>query len=589
MTRPKATNMIQTLKYLIPYLKQYRVKYIVGAVFVIFTNIFRIVNPRIVQSAIDYLKTDFALSRLGMYASLIVLFALLEGIFLFLMRKSMIVASREIENDLRNDFFEKLLQLQPTYYQNIPTGDIMARATNDLSAVRSVLGPGIAYSVNTITAFIFVIPMMLIISPRLSLFALLPFPLIAVLVNRFGKAIHHRFEKIQEQFSALSTRAQENLSGSSIIKWFVREKHEIEEFRKLNFENMQRNISFVKVQAGFHPVLMFVIGLATALIILFGGKLVIDDKISLGEFTAFMLYMGILIWPSIALGWVIGLFQQGAASMNRMRQVLETEPEIVELPTMITPKKFNGEITFKDLSFGYEEETRVLQGISIHFPAQQTIGIIGPTGSGKTTLVQLIPHFYKLPPGHLFIDGIDLNDISVKFLRSRIGYVPQETFLFSNTIRNNIAYGKPDATQEEIEWAAKMAHIHEEIQSFPDQYESILGEKGLNLSGGQKQRVAIARAILYQPEILILDDAFSALDTYTEERILTNLEDFFPDRTVLLVSHRISTLQNCDHIIVMEDGGITEQGNHEELLAARGLYAWIHEKQLLEEELEQVE
>ena len=581
--------MIQTLKYLIPYLKQYKVKYIVGTVFVIFTNIFRIANPRVVQNAIDYLKTEFTISKLGLYASLIILFAIFEGIFLFLMRKSMIVASREIENDLRNDFFGKLLQLQPSYYQSIPTGDIMARATNDLSAVRSVLGPGIAYSVNTITAFIFVIPMMIHISPRLSLFALLPFPLIAVLVNRFGKAIHYRFEKIQEQFSALSTRAQENLSGSSIIKWFVREKYEVEEFRKLNYVNMQRNISYVKVQAGFHPVLMFVIGLATALIILFGGKLVIDDKISLGEFTAFMLYMGILIWPSIALGWVIGLFQQGAASMNRMRQVLETEPEIFELPTMITPNKFNGEIRFKEVTFGYEKEVPILQRINIHFPAQQTVGIIGPTGSGKTTLVQLIPHFYKIPPGHLFIDSIDINDISVKFLRSRIGYVPQETFLFSNTIRNNIAYGKPDATQEEIEWAAKMAHIHEEIQSFPDQYESILGEKGLNLSGGQKQRVAIARAILYQPEILILDDAFSALDTYTEERILTNLEEFFPDRTVLLVSHRISTLQNCDNIIVLEDGTITEQGSHEELLAAGGLYSWIHEKQLLEEELESVE
>lgn len=581
--------MIQTLKYLIPYLKQYKVKYIVGAVFVIFTNIFRILNPRVVQNAIDYLKTEFTISKLGLYAALVIVLALLEGIFLFLMRKSMIVASREIENDLRNDFFEKLMQLQPSYYHSIPTGDIMARATNDLSAVRSVLGPGIAYSVNTITAFIFVIPMMIHISPRLSLFALLPFPLIAVLVNRFGKAIHYRFEKIQEQFSAMSTRAQENLSGSSIIKWFVREKYEVEEFRKLNYENMKRNISYVKVQAGFHPVLMFVIGLATALIILFGGKLVIDDRISLGEFTAFMLYMGILIWPSIALGWVIGLFQQGAASMNRMRQVLETEPEIVELPTMIMPKKFNGEIRFDDLTFGYDKDIPVLHGINVHFPARQTIGLIGPTGSGKTTLVQLIPHFYKIPSGHLFFDGMDINDISVKFLRSRIGYVPQETFLFSNTIRNNISYGKPDANLEEIEWAAKMANIHEEIQSFPDQYESILGEKGLNLSGGQKQRVAIARAILYQPEILILDDAFSALDTYTEERILTNLEDFFPDRTVLLVSHRISTLQNCDNIIVMEEGAITEQGNHEELLASGGLYSWIHEKQLLEEELESVE
>jgi ATP-binding cassette subfamily B multidrug efflux pump len=302
-----------------------------------------------------------------------------------------------------------------------------------------------------------------------------------------------------------------------------------------------------------------------------------------------MLYMGMLLWPSIALGWVIGLFQQGAASLNRMRQVLEAEPEIKELPNMIVPEKFNGEISFKNLTFGYEEDTPVLHQINIHFPACQTIGIIGPTGSGKTTLVQLIPHFYKLPAGQLFVDGNDINDLSVKFLRSRIGYVPQETFLFSNTICNNIAYGKPDATMEEIEWAAKMAHIHEEIESFPDQYKSMLGEKGLNLSGGQKQRVAIARAILFQPEILILDDAFSALDTYTEERILSNLEEFFPNRTVLLVSHRISTLQNCDNIIVLEDGRITEQGDHNELLAVGGLYSWIYEKQLLEEELEKVE
>jgi len=581
--------MIETLKYLIPYIKRYKRQYIVGTIFVIFTNAFRIINPRVVQSAIDYLKTEFSLSKLGLYASIVVLVAVMEGIFLFLMRRSMIVASREIENDFRNDFFEKLLALHPAYYQSTPTGDIMARATNDLSAVRSVLGPGIAYSINTITAFLFVIPMMVYISPRLALFALLPFPVVALLVNRFGKAIHHRFERIQAQFSALSTRAQENLSGSSIIKWFVREKHEIDEFRKLNQENMNRNISFAKVQAAFHPALILVIGFATALIILFGGKLVIDDKISLGEFTAFMLYMGILIWPSIALGWVIGLFQQGAASLNRMRQVLETEPTIKELPSMKVPQKFNGEISFRDLTFSYEDNTPVLHQLNMHFPARHTIGIIGPTGSGKSTLVQLIPNFYKLPPGKLFIDGYDINDLSVKFLRNRIGYVPQETFLFSNTIRNNIAYGKPDASQEEIEWAAKMAHIHEEIESFPDKYESILGEKGLNLSGGQKQRVAIARAILIQPEILILDDAFSALDTYTEERILTNLEDFFPDRTVLLVSHRISTLQNCDHIIVLEDGKITEQGNHEELLAVGGLYSWIHEKQLLEEELESVE
>jgi ATP-binding cassette subfamily B protein len=541
-----------------------------------------------VQSAIDYLETNFSFSQLLIYASAIVLVALCEGIFLFLMRRSMIVASREIENDLRNDFFKKLLDLHPAFYQKMSTGDIMSRATNDLAAVRSVLGPGIAYSVNTIMAFVFVIPMMLIISPRLAFLALLPFPVIALLVNRFGKAIYRRFEKIQEQFSALSTRAQENLSGSSIVKWFVREDYEIEEFRRINFENMKRNINYMKVFAAFHPSLMLIIGVAMALVILFGGGLVIDGKITLGEFTAFMLYMGILIWPSIALGWVIGLFQQGAASLNRMRSVYETELIISEIPQMTVPGKIEGEIHFRNLSFGYTENIPVLNGIDLKISPKQTVGILGPTGSGKSTLVQLIPHLQELPHGYLSIDGIDINDISLKFIRKQIGYVPQEAFLFSDSIRNNIAYGRSEATDDEIHWAAKMAHIHKEIISFPDKYDSILGEKGLNLSGGQKQRVAIARALIMQPKILILDDSFSALDTYTEEQILTNLKMFIPDRTVLLVSHRISTIQNSDFIIVLQDGKITEQGTHQQLLDMDGFYAWIHEKQLLEQELEEV-
>ena len=581
--------MLNSLKYLRPYLARYKWKYLAGGVFVLLTNAFRITNPRIVQQAIDYLQKDFHLSQLAIYAALMVLVSLLEGTFLFLMRKSMIVASREIENDLRNDFFAKLTSMPPSYFQSMSTGDIMSRATNDLTAVRSLVGPGIAYSTNTIFAFLFVIPMMIYISPRLTLYALAPFPVIAVLVNRFGKAIYRRFEKIQYQFSELSTRAQENLSGSTMIKWFAREEYEIEQFRHANEEFMRRSISHAKVQAAFHPSLMLTIGISIALVILIGGQLIIAGTITLGEFTAFLLYASILIWPFIALGWVVGLFQQGSASLNRMIEIYEARADIQEAPDALVPDKLSGEITFKNLTFAYESEQPVLQEINLQIPARQTIGVIGPTGSGKSTLVRAIPHLLNLPDGTVMIDGQDINRLSLKGLRARIGYVPQETFLFSATIGENIAYGCADASQEDIEWAAQMADIHEQIVDFPHGYDTLLGEKGINLSGGQKQRVSIARAILRKPDILILDDAFSALDTQTEAKILNNLEAFFPDRTVILVSHRVSTLQNCDLILVLEDGRITEQGVHNNLIRQGGLYAWIHEKQLLEEELAEVE
>ncbi|MGH1364284.1 MAG: ABC transporter ATP-binding protein [Calditrichia bacterium] len=580
--------MKETLRFLAPYIARYKWKYIAGAIFLLFTNLFRISNPRVVQYSIDYLKTEFSISYLALVASAIVVIAILEGIFLFLMRRSMIVASREIENDIRNDFFERLIKLPSSFYQNMPTGDVMSRATNDLNAVRSILGPGIAYSTNTSMAFLFVIPMMFIISPRLTLFALLPFPIVALLVNRFGKAIYKRFARIQEQLSTLSTRTQENLSGSTIIKWFAREDYEAERFRKDNHEYMKRNIDYAKVDAAFRPSLMLTIGCSTAMILLIGGELIISKTISLGEFTAFLLYMGILVFPSIALGWVIGLFQQGSAALNRMRKVLEAESDI-QITDPITPEKIEGNIRLRNLNFSYQEGQDVLKSLNLHIKPKETLGIIGPTGSGKSTLIKLIPHFYKLEDNQLFVDELDINRIPLHLLRGEIGYVPQETFLFSDSIHNNIAYGKPDATREEVEQAATLAHIHNEIAAFPEGYDSILGEKGLNLSGGQKQRVSIARAVLRDPHILIFDDAFSALDTFTEEQILQNLRSFLPDRTVILVSHRVSTLQSSDSIIVMEDGQISQQGSHQDLIAQPGLYATIHKKQLLEEELASAE
>ena len=578
---------IRILLYLKEYLLRYRRKFFWGIIFVLLTNIFKVVNPRIVQKAIDLLQQSFQMTQIGNYAIIIVCISFIQGFFLFLMRRTIIVASREIENDLRNDLFWKLEGLSAGFYNQMPTGDIMSRATNDMNAVRMVLGPGIAYSVNTIMAFLFVIPMMLYISPALTGLALIPFPVMAILVNRFGKAINKRYEKIQAQLAAISTFVQENLSGVAIIRAFVREKHQMDEFYKLNNDYMHKNLSFARVYAAFHPSLMLIIGFAVLLVLLGGGKLVIDQTLSIGELTAFMLYLGMLVWPSIALGWVIGLFQQGTASMKRIRNILDAVSDISEGQLELLPSEVKGKIEFKKLNFKYED-VPVLEDINLVIQPKSTVGILGQTGTGKTTLVRLIPHLYPIKGGQLFIDDQDINEYQLGSLRQQIGYVTQETFLFSDTIHNNIAFAKPGATREEVIQAAEIAAMHDEILEFPEGYDSYLGERGINLSGGQKQRVSIARAILAEPRILILDDAFSALDTYTEETILQNLKNLFPDKTVILISHRISTLQNADHIVVLDQGRISEEGTHADLLQQKGLYAHIHQKQLLEMEIESV-
>ena len=580
--------IIKVLLYLKEYVLKYKWKFILGSFFVILTNIFKVINPRIVKRAIDALETNFELSQIYQYAIMIVVISVLQGIFLFLMRKTIIVASREIEFDLRNDLLWKLEQLTSTFYNKMPTGDIMSRCTNDMNAVRSVLGPGIAYSINTIIAFLFVLPMMIYISPLLTFLALIPFPVMAIMVNRFGKAINVRYEKIQAQLAKISTFTQENFSGNTVIRSFVRQYDQMDRFYDLNEDYMQKNLSFARIQAAFHPSLMAIIGLGTLLVLIGGGKLVIEDVISIGDFTAFMLYLGILIWPSIALGWVIGLFQQGAASMKRIREILDSQPDIIDGEIAQIQQSIRGEIEFRNLTFAYDD-TPVLHNVNLKIEPKTSLGILGPTGSGKTTLVRLIPHFFPLQPGTLYIDGKDINDYQLNYLRESIGFVTQEAFLFSDSIHNNIAFARPDATREEVETAAKISGIHDDILQLPEGYDSVLGERGINLSGGQKQRTAIARAILRQPRILILDDAFSALDTITEERILGNLKDILPDITVILISHRISTLQNTDSIIVIDDGKIVQSGSHEELSMVDGLYSKIYHKQLLEKEIESVE
>lgn len=577
------------LHYLGKYLRKYRWMYISGALFVVLTNLFRVIGPRIVQHAIDLLKPPISFSFLKRDVLLIVAVAALQGIFLFLMRRTIIVASRKIEFDLRNDFFRKLEALSRPFYDRFPTGDIMSRATNDLNAVRSMLGPGIAYFINTIFAFLMVIPMMLIISPILTLLALIPFPIMAVLVNRFGAAIRKRFDRIQAQLADITSFAQENFSGMFIIKAFAQERNREKKFRELNETYVRKNLNYARIQAAFHPTMIVMTGISVLIILLGGGRLVIQGTITIGEFTAFMLYMGMLVWPSIALGWVVGLFQQGAASMQRMRQVLDAVPSVSEGSIRVKCQKLRGEIEFRQLTFGYRENQPVLQDISLHIPAQSVLGIIGPTGSGKSTLTKLIPRLYPLPDGMLFVDGQDVNHYHLPSLRRCIGVVTQDAFLFSDTIRNNILFGAPEASAEEVEQVARIAAIHEEIMDFPESYESVLGERGINLSGGQKQRIALARALLPRPRILILDDAFSALDTHTEEKILTALRQFFSDMTVLIISHRISTLQNAHHIVVLEDGRITESGTHVQLLERKGWYYRVYVRQLLEQEIERVE
>ena len=426
-------STIKILSYLKEYIIRYRAKFIWGIIFVVFTNMFKVINPRIVQKAIDLLQQSFDMGQLRNYALLIILISFLQGFFLFLMRRTIIVASREIENDLRNDIFWKLEGLSATFYNQMPTGDIMSRATNDMNAVRSVLGPGIAYSVNTIIAFLFAIPMMILISPTLTGLALIPFPLMAVLVNRFGRAINKRYEKIQAQLANISTFVQENLSGISVIKSFTRENHQIDKFSDLNRDYVDKNLSYARVYAAFHPSLMFIIGIATILVLLGGGRLIINGSMTIGELTAFMLYLGMLVWPSIALGWVIGLYQQGTASMKRIRHILDAEQDIEDGPYIIPSGNFRGKIEFRDLNFQYED-IPVLEQINLTISPRTTLGILGATGSGKSTLVKLIPHLYPLERGLLLIDDKDINEYQLASLRQQIGYVTQETFLFSDTV-----------------------------------------------------------------------------------------------------------------------------------------------------------
>lgn len=561
-----------------------------GFVFIVLTNLSGVINPQIVSKAIDYLKDEIRIQQLLIYAGSVIAVTFVQGIFRYFTRKTVIVVSRLIENDLRNDLFAQLQRLPNDFYQHNSTGDIMARLTNDLNSVRSVLGPGLMYTVNTLTSFFFVIIMMLIISPLLTIIAMIPVPLMVIVVNKFNRQINRRYSALQAQFSRISTKVQENLAGIRIVKSYVLEKNELDDFNRLNKEYIYKNMHYVKIHAAFRPSMMLIVGLGVALILLFGGRMIINNSITLGQFVAFNLYLAMLVWPSIALGWVMDIFYQCVASMNRLDHILKADGPVLTEEQKLPQQAIRGRIEFSNLTFTYPgREEPVLKDITLLVPAGRIIALVGRTGSGKTTLMQLITRIYDPPPGSIFIDGLDIRHHSVRELRNYIGYIPQDTFLFSESIRNNIAFGIPEASMDQIEQAAKMAHLHDSIIEFPDGYDTLLGERGINLSGGQKQRLAIARAILKEPRILLLDDALSAVDTLTEEAILNNLRVVMQNRTCFWISHRISSIKNADHIIVLEEGQIVEQGGHEKLLMSNGIYADLYEKQQLEESIRQLE
>lgn len=574
------------LQRLLRYFAPYRRTIIFGVSCVLMTNLIKLSSPFVLGKAIDDLNGDVTAGKFLRYGGLIIAIALGMGVFLFMQRRALINMSRHIEYDLRNDFYRHLQRLPLEFFQNNRTGDLMARATNDLGAVRMIVGPALMYSVNTIFATAILVPLMVRVSWRLTLLAFISMPLVALATHFFASRIHARFEQVQDYFGTVSNRSQESLAGVRVIRAYTQERAEIESFKKINREFVNRNISLIKLSSLFHPILQLFIGFGFVAVLWYGGGLVISHEITLGQFFEFNLYLGYLIWPMIALGWVINLFQRGMASMGRMHKILSIEPAIKDADELEEIASIEGEIEFRNLTFTYDGASQPsLKDINLRIPAGQTVAFVGAVGSGKSTLMNLVPRLLDAEAGQILIDGRMIREIPLRALRSSIGYVPQETFLFSDSIADNIAFGVEDASVEEIETAAEQAGIATDITEFPDGYETILGERGITLSGGQKQRTAIARALIRRPKILILDDALSAVDTYTEEKILRHLRVQMQGRTSLIVSHRVSTVKDADLIVVLDDGWIAERGTHDELISRGGLYAELYEKQLLEEEL----
>jgi ATP-binding cassette subfamily B multidrug efflux pump len=580
---------MHSLLKLLPFLRPYRRKIVGGSLIALANNAIGVLAPWVLKLAVDDLEHGVSVERLAEYAALIVLIALSAGILRYFMRVILIGMSRRVELDLRNAVFGHLQSLSASFYNRHRTGDLMARMTSDLESVRNVLGPGIMYPIDTVSMAIFSIALMLMISPRLTLFVLLAAPIVSLTVFYLGRITYKLHMLIQEQFARISDRVEENLSGVRVVRAFAQEEHEIVKFDAVNREYVNRNLAMTRVQALFMPVMFLLFEIGTALILLLGGRGIIRGELTLGDFVAFVGYLGMLAWPIIAVGWVANLFQRGAASMKRLNALLDAEPEVAQPATPRVPENVQGAIVFENVRFRYDDHNAALRNINFRIEAGQTVAFVGRTGSGKTTLVSLIPRLFDPTEGAVLIDGIPTTEWNLEVLRSQIGMVPQDALLFSDTLRHNIEFGVGNADDHRFSAVTDISQIEKDVQDFRNGYDTLVGERGLTLSGGQKGRASLARALVRDPKILILDDALAAVDTHTEEDILQGLKRFMEHRTSIIISHRVSTVRQADMIFVIDDGEIIEQGSHAKLVAMGGYYADLERLQRLEAELDAME